>query len=97
MAPRFVAPYVKSNKNDARDAEAICEAVQRPSMRFVPLKETGQQDIQSLHRVRHLAIASRTALINQIRGLLLECGHVLPRGRAARAASCRGCASPTPA
>jgi len=80
MAPQFVKPYVKSNKNDKVDAEAICEAVQRPSMRFVPIKGIEQQDLQSLHRVRSLAIAQRTAQINQIRGLLQEYGVVLPQG-----------------
>ncbi|USE35078.1 IS110 family transposase [Endozoicomonas sp. SCSIO W0465] len=62
MAPQFVKPYVKSNKNDAADAEAICEAMQRPSMRFVPTKTIEQQDIQSLHRIRSQAVARRTAL-----------------------------------
>jgi transposase len=69
MAPQFVKPYVKSNKNDAVDAEAICEAVQRPSMRFVPAKRFEQQDIQSIHRIRSLLVARRTAQVNQIRGL----------------------------
>jgi transposase len=80
MSPQFVKPYVKSNKNDALDAEAICEAVQRPNMRFVPIKSTEQQDIQSLHRARSLAMSQRTAQINQVRGLLLEYGLVLPQG-----------------
>lgn len=80
MAPQFVKPYVKSNKNDRADAEAICEAVQRPNMRFVPIKSVDQQDLQSLHRVRSLQIAHRTALINQIRGLLVEYGIVIPKG-----------------
>ena len=80
MAPQFVKPYVKSNKNDKVDAEAICEAVQRPNMRFVPIKSVEQQDMQSLHRARSLAVGNRTALINQIRGLLMENGIVLPRG-----------------
>ena len=80
MAPQFVKPYVKSNKNDSVDAEAICEAVQRPSMRFVPSKSVEQQDLQTLHRVRSTAVAHRTALINQIRGILAEYGIVLARG-----------------
>ncbi|MBF0132260.1 MAG: IS110 family transposase, partial [Magnetococcales bacterium] len=63
MAPQFVKPYVKSNKSDKLDAEAICEAVQRPSMRFVPMKSTNQQDLQSLHRIRSMAVAHRTSLI----------------------------------
>jgi transposase len=81
MAPQFVKPYVKSNKNDGVDAEAICEAVQRPNMRFVSIKEVGQQDIQSWHRVRSLVVARRTAQVNQIRGLLLEYGIEIPKGR----------------
>ncbi|MES9856286.1 MAG: IS110 family transposase [Sedimenticola sp.] len=80
MAPQFVKPYVKSNKNDAVDAEAICEAVQRPSMRFVPAKGIEQQDIQSLHRIRSQLVARRTAQSNQIRGLLMEYGVIIPKG-----------------
>jgi len=80
MAPQFVKPYVKSNKNDAADAEAICEAVQRPNMRFVPAKSVEQQDLQSLHRIRSQAVARRTAQANQIRGLLTEYGVILPKG-----------------
>lgn len=79
MAPQFVKPYVKSNKSDKLDAEAICEAVQRPNMRFVPMKSTDQQDLQSLHRVRSMAVAHRTSLINQTRGLLMEYGVILPK------------------
>ncbi len=79
MAPQFVKPYVKSNKNDAQDAEAICEAVGRPSMRFVPAKSTEQQDLQALHRIRGRLIGNRTQLSNQIRGLLAEYGIVLPQ------------------
>jgi transposase len=77
---RFVRPYVKSAKNDARDAEAICEAALRPHMRFVPIKSPEQLDIQALHRVREQLVRWRTALINQIRGLLAEHGIVLPQG-----------------
>ena len=80
MAPQFVKPYVKSNKNDMRDAEAIAEAVTRPSMRFVPVKDVAQQDIQALHRVRERLVTARTALVNEIRGLLAEYGIVLPQG-----------------
>lgn len=80
IAPQFVKPFVKSNKNDAADAEAICEAVQRPSMRFVPAKSVEQQDIQSLHRIRSQAVARRTAQANQIRGLLMEYGIIIPKG-----------------
>ena len=80
MAPQFVKPYVKSNKNDRRDAEAIAEAVTRPTMRFVPIKDVAQQDIQALHRVRERLIGARTALINEVHGLMLEYGIVLPQG-----------------
>jgi len=79
IAPQFVKPYVKSNKNDVNDAEAICEAVGRPHMRFVHRKSIEQQDVQALHRVRSRLIGSRTALVNQIRGLLAEYGVVLPQ------------------
>jgi transposase len=82
MAPQFVKPYVKSNKNDMRDAEAIAEAVTRPSMRFVPVKDVAQQDIQALHRVRERLVTARTALVNEMRGLLAEYGIVLPQGMA---------------
>ena len=80
MAPQYVKPYVKTNKNDLRDAEAIAEAVTRPSMRFVPIKTVAQQDIHALHRVRERLIGARTALINAIRGLFAEYGIVLPVG-----------------
>lgn len=80
MNPRFVEPYIKNQKNDANDAEGICEAVSRPNMRFVPHKSIAQQDLQSFHRVRDLLIKSRTALANQIRGLLGEYGIVIPQG-----------------
>jgi len=80
MSPQFVKPYVKSNKNDLVDAEAICEAVQRPTMRFVPAKSVEQQDIQSLHRARSMAVSHRTAQVNQLRGLLMEYGIVQPQG-----------------
>ena len=83
MSPQFVKPYVKTNKNDCNDAEAICEAVQRPTMRFVAPKTLAQQDLQNLHRVRQRWIATRTALVNQTRGLLAEYGLVLPRQVAA--------------
>ena len=79
IAPQFVKPYVKGNKNDANDAEAICEAVSRPSMRFVPVKTVEQQDIQALHRIRQEQVRQRTALVNQIRGLLSEYGIVISR------------------
>jgi transposase len=80
MAPQFVKPYVKSNKNDSRDAEAIAEAVTRPTMRFVPIKDVDQQDIQALHRVRERLIGARTALINEVHGLMHEYGIVMPKG-----------------
>jgi transposase len=80
MAPQFVKPYVKTNKNDAADAEAICEAVRRPSMRFVPVKTGEQQAVLSLHRAREGFVKARTAQANQIRGLLAEYGIVIPVG-----------------
>ena len=80
IAPQFVNPYVKSNKNDAIDAEAICEALGRPNMRFVTIKTQSQQDTQALHRVREDLMKQRTAKINQIRGLVGEYGLVAPIG-----------------
>jgi transposase len=80
MAPQFVKPYVKTNKNDARDAEAICEAVSRPSMRFVAVKSTEQQELLAMHRARQGFVAARTAQANQIRGLLSEYGVIIPKG-----------------
>lgn len=80
MAPQFVKPYVKTNKNDARDAEAICEAVSRPNMRFVPVKTVQQQALLALHRARQGFVGARTAQANQIRGLLGEFGLVIPAG-----------------
>src|SRR5215471_1393597 len=80
ISPQFIKPYVKGNKNDSRDAEAICEAVSRPHMRFVPLKTVESQDIQAIHRMRSRLIRERTALGNQIRGLLAERGLVMPQG-----------------
>jgi len=83
ISPQFVKPYVKSNKNDMADAAAICEAVSRPNMRFVPIKSVEQQDIQSLHRARSLAVSHRTAQANQMRGLLMEYGIVVAKSVAA--------------
>jgi transposase len=80
IAPQFVKPYVKTNKHDAADAEAICEAVGRPNMRFVPIKNTEQQALLGLHRARQGFVAARTAQANQIRGLLAEFGLVIPIG-----------------
>jgi transposase len=80
MAPQFVKPYVKSNKTDAADAEAICEAVGRPHMRFVSIKNIEQQALLGLHRARKGFVVERTAQANQIRGLLAEFGLVLPIG-----------------
>jgi transposase len=80
IASQFVKPYVKSNKNDAADAEAICEAVVRPSMRFVPVKSVEQQSVLAVHRARQGFVKARTAQANQIRGLLAEFGLVMPRG-----------------
>jgi transposase len=81
MPAQYVKPYVKTNKNDYIDAEAIAEAVTRPSMRFVPIKTDDQLDLQSLHRVRERWVGRRTAVINQIRGLLLERGITVLKGR----------------
>ncbi len=80
MAPQFVKPYVKTNKNDAADAEAICEAVGRENMRFVPIKNAEQQALLALHRARQGFVGARTAQVNQIRGLLAEFGIVIPVG-----------------
>jgi transposase len=80
IAPQFVKASVKSPKNDARDAEAIGEAVTRPTMRFVPIKRVEQQDLQALHRIRERLIKARTALVNEMRGLLNEYGIILPQG-----------------
>ena len=79
IAPQFVKPYVKTNKTDANDAEAICEAMSRPSMRFVAVKTVEQQDLQAVHRVRSSLIRERTAKANQLRGLVYEYGLVAPR------------------
>jgi transposase len=81
MAAKFVHPYRKSQKNDGNDAEAICEAVGRPSMRFVPVKSAEQQALLAIHRVRAELVGTRTALINQLRGLLIEFGIAMPKGR----------------
>lgn len=83
IAPQFVKPFVKGNKTDRNDAEAICEAAQRPQMRFVALKTLEQQQVLALHRLRALVQKSRTALSNQLRGLLGEFGVVLPKGAGA--------------
>jgi transposase len=80
MAPQFVKPYVKTNKNDMADAEAICEAVGRPNMRFVAKKNIEQQAILSVHRARQGFVKARTAQGNQIRGLLSEFGIIIPQG-----------------
>ena len=80
MAPKFVAPYRKSGKNDGNDAEAICEAVMRPNMRFVPVKTVQQQADLGVHRVRQGFVEERTATLNRIRGLIAEFGYVLPNG-----------------
>ena len=78
MAPQFVKPYVKSNKNDAADAEAICEAVSRPKMRFVAIKSIEQQSFMALHRARQSSVRACTAHSNQIRGMLAEFGLIIP-------------------
>jgi transposase len=78
---QYVKPYVKTNKSDYIDAEAIAEAVGRPTMRFVPVKSDDQLDLQSLHRARERWVMRRTAVVNQIRGLLLERGTTMRKGR----------------
>ena len=79
ISPQFVTPYVKSNKNDRNDAEAICEAVGRPNMRFVPVKSAEQLAVQAVHRIRTRLVADRVKLVNQVRGLLGEHGIVVAK------------------
>src|SRR5215475_15981663 len=81
MSPEYVRPYVKAQKNDDRDAEAIAEAATRPTMRLVALKSEAQLDVQTLHRVRDRLVGQRTALMNQMRSILLDRGIVGPQGR----------------
>jgi transposase len=81
MSPDYVRPYVKAQKNDDRDAEGIAEATTRPTMRFVELKSQDQLDMQTLHRARERLVGERTALINQLRAILLERGYVAPQGK----------------
>ena len=81
MPPEYVKPYVKSHKNDDRDAEAIAEAASRPTMRFVAIKEQDQLDIQTLHRARERLVGERTAVINQLRGILFDRGIIISKGR----------------
>jgi transposase len=80
MPPTYVKAYVKRNKNDAADAEAICEAVTRPSMRFVPIKDANQQAVLMLHRARNLLVRQRTMLVNALRGHMAEFGIIAPQG-----------------
>src|SRR6201993_2895099 len=80
MPPAYVKAYVKRNKNDAADAEAICEAVTRPSMRFVPVKDAEQQSVLMLHRVRSLLVRQRTMLVNALRAHMAEFGIIAPQG-----------------
>lgn len=80
MAPQFVKPYVRSNKNDRNDARGIAEAVTRPDMKFVPIKKIEQQDVLLSHRARQLAVKQRVSQANQIRGLLSEYGVIIPKG-----------------
>jgi transposase len=81
MSPDYVRPYVKAQKNDDRDAEGIAEAARRPTMRFVALKSQDQLDMQTLHRSRDRLVGERTALIKQLRAILLERGFVAPQGK----------------
>ena len=90
ISPQFVTPYVKSNKNDRNDAEAICEAVGRPHMRFVPVKSVDQLAVQAVHRIRSRLVAGRTRLVNQIRGVLWTWSHCAPAASCVRT-SCEGC------
>lgn len=83
IAPQYVKPFVKTNKNDWNDAQAICEAAQRPSMRFVEVKEIAAQELQHIHRLRELAIKHTTSTSNNIRGILLEYGIAIPQGKKA--------------
>jgi len=83
IAPQYVKPFVKSNKDDAADAEAVVEAASRPNMHFVPIKERWQQDLQSIHRVRSRLSRNKTALTNEIRGLLCEYGITIAKGDSA--------------
>ena len=80
MPPAYVKAYVKRNKNDAADAEAICEAVTRPSMRFVPVKDVDQQSVLMMHRARNLLVRQRTMLVNALRAHLAEFGVIAPQG-----------------
>lgn len=80
ISPQYVKPFVKRNKNDALDAEAICEAASRPSMNFVPIKSQEQLNLQAIHRIRERLVGARTALANQTRGFLAEAGMVVPQG-----------------
>ena len=80
MPPAYVKAYVKRNKNDAADAEAICEAVTRPSMRFVPVKDVDQQSVLMMHRARNLLVRQRTMLVNALRAHLAEFGIIAPQG-----------------
>ena len=90
MSPEYVRPYVKAQKNDDRDAEAIAEAATRPTMRFVELKSEEQLDMQTLHRARDRLVGERTALINQLRAILLERGITRAAGPAQAGAAPRG-------
>ena len=83
MSPEYVRPYVKAQKNDDRDAEGIAEAATRPTMRFVDVKNQDQLDMQTLHRSRDRLVAERTALINQVRAILLDRGIIVPKGKRA--------------
>jgi transposase len=92
MSPEYVRPYVKAQKNDDRDAEAIAEAATRPTMRFVTMKSEHQLDVQTLHRVRERLVLRRTSLINQLRAILLERGVTFGQGRARLARELAGIA-----
>jgi transposase len=91
IPPQYVKAYVRGNKNDYNDARAIAEAVRRPDIRFVEVKTVEQQDVQALHRLREARVGERTALCNQVRGLLGEYGIVLPKGVSAVQNACPSC------
>ena len=90
MPAAYVKPYVKRGKTDAADAEAICEAVRRPTMRFVEVKSEDQQAVLAIHRSRDLVVRQRTQVVNMIRSILREFGHILPTGIEAVSAFARG-------
>jgi transposase len=96
ISPQYVAPFIKTNKNDRNDAEAIVEAASRPAMRFVTVKSVEQQDIQAAHRMRAILLRHRTAMINQMRGLLGERGLIISRRQRLSSVRSRNCCARVP-